>query len=1090
MSELAQTMFRDTKNSVAVKISLKSSKKSKWNELFVILLNLTEYSTWNAVILSTVILNYILVTINLTHAPRKTMDFIPFYAIFDILYLCNFTILLSHKVGNVAKIPMKTIFVLVLDGLSILPQIALFIPLFEVRYSFFVCYFRTTTFLRLHYLFLMRRKLEIFQQNRLCWILIQYFLTLMVFAHTTNFIWFFIECRSDNCSEQLYTYDSRKVYKDPTEWYFRHVYASVQVLLNVGFGGMLPKNFHEVLLFIFVIIVGQGLATWLVSSLSWYMMNRDYHKVFFIQKIADVKRYFEGIDDDIKTKTVNYYRTMYKHYEKTNHPSILAALPPSLKTDLIHDINCGLLYRSMLLKDLPEFVLRKISLAMKSVYLLPDEIIYSQCVVKTCMICVESGILEVLNDEDEESRVIAFTPGTIIGESALFLNTPSKATVRAVSYTELKILEKKDFLNNMMYFPEILKNLKLEIEKRMADAFKNKTAVKIFSPPNLKRLKVKLQKSVEKEVGTSGVAEYPSLYKIDKTTSFGIIPNRLPLLKSWSLIYAISQAIFCLLYSFSVVFKRTDIHHFQVYGILMDVLCIIDIVIQTTTCRVFHENIIISLKKTIDQRLDNWRYNLDIFSVFPMELWSNFFEHPVVRSRMYYIFKLNRVLRLHRINEIIQDFECEIRGRYCIGWILKILVYGLLFCYLVACIIHLYSCPYEICEDDSWYQLRMSKSNDSSHSAVTAVYFVMMSLSTGLGEFLSKTNNEIVLMISIILFAIFWKYYMLAKLISSLFLENFHKKQQKLRFFLKRFSIFYRMPPLGYRRLSEKFRIDPYFYEGTNKNFIEKTVPHYLLMLLQTSKIKNTLGEIPLFLMVDSYFLTFIEKHAGVLKLPINESLYPFGDLTRQMYVIQKGFCRIYNSEDCLERTVGPGTQLGVLEMFFCMPKKHTVVTCTDCVIISLEYTSIRQILGLFPKEYSTIEDIVHNENIMSLLKKIDTNEDAYENCDIGRHIIVDRKCFISLSKSWPNYCEVYRQKLGSLWFFAVLLMPVSIHPEGFFSHILVCHKKCFYCYFEYFGTYHGFGSIICRWVILVESGLSFIFVFRHLYSHACSIFR
>lgn len=50
-----------------------------------------------------------------------------------------------------------------------------------------------------------------------------------------------------------------------------------------------------------------------------------------------------------------------------------------------------------------------------------------------------SGVIEILSDEDNQSPIISFTAGTCIGESALVLSLPAKATMRAANYTEVQV---------------------------------------------------------------------------------------------------------------------------------------------------------------------------------------------------------------------------------------------------------------------------------------------------------------------------------------------------------------------------------------------------------------------------------------------------------------------------------------------------------------------------------------------------------------------------------------------------------------------------------------------------------------------------
>ncbi|KAG5884359.1 hypothetical protein JTB14_030798 [Gonioctena quinquepunctata] len=1009
------------------------NKKRKWHEIWRILLGFPKYTIWNVTILVTVVVNYILATTNLVYTPESVLAYLPFYAAFDILYFTNFILLLLHNYGKRTKKELNrtiktSVFVLVLDVFSILSQFALVVPFIESRYIFLVHYFRTATFLRLHHIFIRSRTLEVKRLSRL---VIQYFLLLLIFIHTANLIWYFIECMDVDCVPKIYRGDMGRVtHRDWKYWYFFHIHTTVQLLLNVGFGNIFPGNFYEVYLFIAIIILGHGMIVWLVSKFTWYFINRNNHKVFFIQKIKQISKYVEEIDADTSIKTVEYYRALWKHQKGITQPSLLNVLPPTLRYDVFHDVNSGLLYRSVLLRDLPEFVLRKIAQSIKNVFLPPGEKIYTQRVVKTCMVFVENGVLEVLSDQDEESRVIAFAHGTVLGESALFFNIPSKASVRAVVYTELRVLEKRDFLIVMMSFSDAIRNLKFRLEERMSHV--NTNPAKYYGAPNLRRLKLKLRGKVGYLLGTSPEDEYCELYSISQSVAVLKKRKRFPLMKIWTIFYDITQIIFCLWYSYNAVFQRPNTYYLKEYGFVADILCFVDILLQINASRIVHEYFMSSLVKTVNYKMKDWRFNLDIYSLFPMELWANFIEHPVQRNRFYDLFRLNRLLRLYRISELIGFFESETHGRW-IACVWKILVYSSLFYYCAACIIYLRACLYEVCDNTSWYQMRPLR-NGTAYSTDSSFYFaVLMSLTTGLSGFFQKSYSENFIPIFIVLLAVFLQKYFLGLVISSLFLENFHEKQLKLKYYLRCFSSFYRMSSSSYLKIKNIFRINPYFYEDISRRFIKETAPYSLVTLIQTNRIKNTLADIPLFQLADGYFLTFLEKQGKISKLPINETLYSHGDFSRRMYVIQEGYCNVYDSGYSWEQTVGPGTPLGVLEMLFCLPKKHTVVTSTDCVVILLDYALIQRILGLFPKEKHTIEEVLRDDSLSAEVKKLQTSEETGDRYDIEDRYVPEQPCFIGLSKNWPNYCEVYRRKLGVFWICAVVLMPAAIHPEGFF---------------------------------------------------------
>lgn len=84
--------------------------------------------------------------------------------------------------------------------------------------------------------------------------------------------------------------------------------------------------------------------------------------------------------------------------------------------ELMYDINIAHLQNSLLFKTLPEAMLRKISLLIKHIFLLPGDVFFYQGVVKNRMVFIASGVLEILSEEDDQSPIISFKAGTVLGK--------------------------------------------------------------------------------------------------------------------------------------------------------------------------------------------------------------------------------------------------------------------------------------------------------------------------------------------------------------------------------------------------------------------------------------------------------------------------------------------------------------------------------------------------------------------------------------------------------------------------------------------------------------------------------------------------
>lgn len=122
------------------------------------------------------------------------------------------------------------------------------------------------------------------------------------------------------------------------------------------------------------------------------------------------------ISEPLEKQIEKYYEILWKEKDGMNvAPTASAYLPAALQMELAYDINYGHLQNSLLFKHLPEYFLRRLSLTMKNWFLLPGQEIYNQGVIKSRMIFISNGVLEILSDEDGQSPIISFKKGTILG---------------------------------------------------------------------------------------------------------------------------------------------------------------------------------------------------------------------------------------------------------------------------------------------------------------------------------------------------------------------------------------------------------------------------------------------------------------------------------------------------------------------------------------------------------------------------------------------------------------------------------------------------------------------------------------------------
>ncbi|XP_072399655.1 uncharacterized protein [Diabrotica undecimpunctata] len=1031
MSTTTETIPQENKSSDLGATVLNISKEIKWKFL-IVLSAMPNYMSWNMFILATTVLNYILVTTNLSFLPTEVVEFFPFYVIFDAIYLFNFLLLLAQKIFDIPNVfyTEKTMFIIfVVDFVSLASQVMLIIPFFTAQNSFLVLIFRVITFVRLRHLLVFNKVLRRLTEYRVLWFLGQYITTVVIIIHTAIYLWFLIRSE-DNFYDKLPEFKSGEVSSSNSHWYFYHIYAVIQLLMNVGFGDVYPKNINEIYFFSIIFLIGQALTVYFICVVSWIIINRNYYKLSIYYQIKNVKKYLNGSHPLIKQTADNYFSM--KEHKQFKDQSLLDALPRCLKQDIAYDLNCGLLHRSLLLNSLPKYILRNISSEMKTVILPAGESIYFQYVVKSGMVCIEDGALEILHDDDEESPVIYFGTGTIFGEISLFLNIPSKVTVRATKRTELRILEKKDFLKVMLHFPQQLKYLhtalKIRLNKASTRQNSSKTRVQ-----NLRKMKNLLGFGPIDDDGVKDTNFY-ELYKLVDQDLRDNTFDEYNWIKIWKLMNGLAQIVFCILHFYYAAFVTQIPYYVYTLEIFAAIACVLDLILQCHSYKKSQKKSI-STSTILDAKLSNWKFYFDVLSLLPMEIWAYTFENIAASNRFYALLKVNRLLRLYRVTDVVYI----VMGSNYPNLVYQISVTSLLMIlaiYFVSCLLYITSCFYILCKDTGWYFLSSKETypdnQNPKNALLNSVYFTVSSVfHTGIGDFLPKNSTDFLLVTVILVIFLILKTYLSGQIISLIFLNELCSGSLNTRYYLKSFSEFYRISKPFKRKIINYLKINPNFLQETSSLFIRKHAPASVDTLIHISRTKN-IDEGPLFKHVDSYFLALIEKDAKMWLLPKNETLYIRGDPTRIMYIISEGFCKLYNSENNPEKSVGPGSYLGYLEAIYCIPKKHTVVSTTDCRLICLEYAVMEKIFKLFPKELDFLEKTKYRDELVAEIRKFERVE---RELPVISHVITqDEEAFVNINKT--DYFKLYKTKLGPFWFISFLFLPATIHPEGLFIRV------------------------------------------------------
>lgn len=150
----------------------------------------------------------------------------------------------------------------------------------------------------------------------------------------------------------------------------------------------------------------------------------------------------------------------------------------------------------------------------------------------------------------------------------------------------------------------------------------------------------------------------------------------------------------------------------------------------------------------------------------------------------------------------------------------------------------------------------------------------------------------------------------------------------------------------------------------------------------------------------DTFAFQVIIKNAKVIILPDNEAVYYSGDISREMYILEKGYCRILQGNGCYVRSASPGDQLGAIEMIYGLPKQYTIFTSTNCKLIAIDYKTYMQAMNMFPSILEETKVIMTSPEFLEQVTLVEKERQRYTK------MAKEKVCKIKWWQRYPSFLK------------------------------------------------------------------------------------
>ncbi len=261
---------------------------------------------------------------------------------------------------------------------------------------------------------------------------------------------------------------------DPFSDYVMGLYWTVTTLTTVGYGDLTPAGDLARVYTMVVMMAGVLMYGLVIGNISTVMHNHQAYKIRQREKVVELAHFLKNykIPKYLQNDIFNYYNH-YLFEKSAKNSELIDELPLELQQEINDYVNV------FMLRDVPIFAnashkcLTDMVHCLKTRTLSPHQMIIRHGDIGKEMYFLSHGVVEV--QLADGSPVAKLRSGAFFGEVALINEVTRTATVKAITFSDLFVLSKKDFLRVMETYPEFKEEVDRIVAERQEELFNNKT---------------------------------------------------------------------------------------------------------------------------------------------------------------------------------------------------------------------------------------------------------------------------------------------------------------------------------------------------------------------------------------------------------------------------------------------------------------------------------------------------------------------------------------------------------------------------------------------------------------------------------------
>ena len=243
---------------------------------------------------------------------------------------------------------------------------------------------------------------------------------------------------------------------EATIWdnYLRALYWCVTTLTTVGYGDVTPSTHAQIIYTMVVMVLGVGVYGYVIGNAAQLIANIDIAKAHYLaimDRLATFMRY-RNIPLSLQRRIYDYYQYLWENRMVYDEATVLQELPDSLRTEVSLVLKRDFIEKVPFLQGASHELTRELALELRPVVFTPGDYVFRAGEIGRHMYFISRGAVDIIA-ADGKTLYNTLRDGDFFGEIALLFSQPRTASVRAVDYCDMYLLDKETFARVLAHYP-------------------------------------------------------------------------------------------------------------------------------------------------------------------------------------------------------------------------------------------------------------------------------------------------------------------------------------------------------------------------------------------------------------------------------------------------------------------------------------------------------------------------------------------------------------------------------------------------------------------------------------------------------------